>query len=77
MPWQSANASDTTCTKYSELKIMLNELDAIADMNEKHFQDEIGCIAPCTREEYWTKNVYQVELGTYGTSDQRWRISSP
>ena len=66
MPWQSENASDTTCTKYSELEIILNELDAISDMNDKKFQDEIGCLAPCTRKEYWTKKLYQVEQGTYG-----------
>ena len=66
MPWQSEKASDTTCTKYSELEILLNELDAISDMNDQKFQDEIGCLAPCTRKEYWTKKVYQVEEGTYG-----------
>lgn len=65
MPWQSIHASNTTCTRYSELQKILQRLDKISDMDDIKFQDKTGCIAPCTTREFKTRKIYHTEEGMY------------
>ena len=59
MPWQPTNASKILCSKHTELEKNLQIWDNIYDMNEHKFQEETGCIAPCTRQEFQTKKIYE------------------
>ena len=67
MPWESTNASNTTCTDDSDLQNYLDRMNKISNMNDQMFQD-IGCIAPCTRREFYTKKIYHVEKGLHRRS---------
>ena len=59
MPWQPTNASMTLCSKHTELQKNLQIWHNIYNTNEHKFQEETGCIAPCTRQEFKTKMIYQ------------------